>query len=241
MKSMQMMSMNPSAMGGMKGQAMSQMGNPTSQMGNPMSQGSMMANMNPMNGMASKAMGPMNQMSKMGPLNQMSNMASQTSQMGSKATGPMNQINNMVSQTSSTGSQATQTTQDGTNQPAEEGKASVTEGPPNEMAEAAAQWSRHAAFTASRAAQAAQYAAQQAQLATSSAQNAVAQMNFLMKNPDVRSAEAASQLGMGAFGFAATVFFLQPPWSSMTWGNNKMSCDDATAKVARAEATHRFL
>ena len=43
--------------------------------------------------------------------------------------------------------------------------------PPNEMAEAASQWARHAAFTASRAAQAAQYASQQAQMATNSAQN----------------------------------------------------------------------
>lgn len=43
--------------------------------------------------------------------------------------------------------------------------------PPNEMAEAASQWARHAAFTASRVAQAAQYASQQAQMATNSAQN----------------------------------------------------------------------
>ncbi|CAK9058054.1 unnamed protein product [Durusdinium trenchii] len=64
-------------------------------------------------------------------------------------------------------------------------------GPPNEMAEAASQWARHAAFTASRAAQAAQYASQQAQMATNSAQNAVAQVSYLMNNPDLRSAAAA--------------------------------------------------
>mmetsp|Transcript_126152 Transcript_126152/g.299568 ORF Transcript_126152/g.299568 Transcript_126152/m.299568 type:complete len:131 (+) Transcript_126152:55-447(+) len=65
-------------------------------------------------------------------------------------------------------------------------------GPPNEMAEAASQWARHAAFTASRAAQAAQYASQQAQMATNSAQNAVAQVSYLMNNPDLRSTQAAS-------------------------------------------------
>ncbi|CAE7807725.1 unnamed protein product [Symbiodinium necroappetens] len=69
--------------------------------------------------------------------------------------------------------------------------------PPNEMAEAASQRARHAAYTASRAAQAAQYASQQAQMATNSAQNAVAQVSYLMNNPDLRSAALDGVLSDG--------------------------------------------
>merc|ERR1712176_519086 len=61
-----------------------------------------------------------------------------------------------------------------------------------EMAEAATQWARHAAYTSSRAAQAAQYAAQQAMSSTTSAQNAVAQVNFLLNHPDIKAAAEAS-------------------------------------------------
>merc|ERR1712039_167977 len=65
-------------------------------------------------------------------------------------------------------------------------------GPPGEMAEAAAQWARHAAFTASRSAQAAQYAAAQSATATKSAENAAAQVKFLMEHPDMNPAGAAT-------------------------------------------------
>eukprot|EP00927_Polykrikos_kofoidii_P084421 TRINITY_DN8888_c0_g1_i2.p1 TRINITY_DN8888_c0_g1~~TRINITY_DN8888_c0_g1_i2.p1 ORF type:complete len:192 (-),score=35.28 TRINITY_DN8888_c0_g1_i2:69-644(-) len=70
--------------------------------------------------------------------------------------------------------------------------AEFIEGNLSEMAEASAQWSRHAAYTASKASQAAQYAAQQAQTATTSAQNAVAQMQFLVNHPDLRAGAAAA-------------------------------------------------
>mmetsp|Transcript_65513 Transcript_65513/g.122231 ORF Transcript_65513/g.122231 Transcript_65513/m.122231 type:complete len:202 (+) Transcript_65513:88-693(+) len=62
-------------------------------------------------------------------------------------------------------------------------------GPPNEMVEAAAQWGRHAAWSASRAAQAAAYAAEQAKQATHSAQNSVTQMVYLMNHPELRGAQ----------------------------------------------------
>merc|ERR1712217_837283 len=70
-------------------------------------------------------------------------------------------------------------------------EATITDGPPGEMAEAAAQWARHAAFTASRSAQAAQYAAAQSATATKSAENAAAQVKFLMEHPDMNPAGAA--------------------------------------------------
>mmetsp|Transcript_88108 Transcript_88108/g.247769 ORF Transcript_88108/g.247769 Transcript_88108/m.247769 type:complete len:180 (+) Transcript_88108:91-630(+) len=88
---------------------------------------------------------------------------------------------------------------DGNEKVAEE----IVEGSPNEMAEAAAQWSRHAAYTSSRAAQAAQYAAQQAQTATLSAQNAVSQMQFLMNHPDLTSQGGLSFVA-GAAAVAVT-------------------------------------
>ncbi|CAE7195764.1 unnamed protein product [Symbiodinium natans] len=81
-------------------------------------------------------------------------------------------------------------------------------GPPNEMAEAASQWARHAAFTASRAAQAAQYASQQAQMATNSAQNAVAQVSYLMNNPDLRSTAAAGLDGILSDGVCGSPVLL---------------------------------
>merc|ERR1712217_63183 len=70
-------------------------------------------------------------------------------------------------------------------------EATITDGPPGEMAEAAAQWARHAAYTASRSAQAAQYAAAQSATATKSAENAAAQVKFLMEHPDMNPAGAA--------------------------------------------------
>eukprot|EP00434_Breviolum_minutum_P017153 symbB.v1.2.015140.t1/scaffold1124.1/size136573/6 len=79
-------------------------------------------------------------------------------------------------------------------------------GPPNEMAEAASQWARHVELTP---AQAAQYASQQAQMATNSAQNAVAQVSYLMNNPDLRSAAAASFVDESGSLFSSPALLLE--------------------------------
>merc|ERR1712039_894418 len=93
-------------------------------------------------------------------------------------------------------------------------------GPPGEMAEAAAQWARHAAFTASRSAQAAQYTAAQSATATKSAENAVAQVKFLMNHPDMNPAGA----GMAAFDLPSIAVSL----ISVSLGNE-------LSRVARAK------
>mmetsp|Transcript_48598 Transcript_48598/g.141575 ORF Transcript_48598/g.141575 Transcript_48598/m.141575 type:complete len:165 (-) Transcript_48598:132-626(-) len=91
------------------------------------------------------------------------------------------------------------------------------EAPPNEMADAAAQWARHSAYTSSRAAQAAEYAAQQAKSATQSAQNAVAQMTYLM---------GTREAAVGMFGLAAAAAKLTPA-RPRTGGRGQ--CDRYTA------------
>merc|ERR1739845_215151 len=85
------------------------------------------------------------------------------------------------------------------------GKSPPLEGTPVDMAENAAQWGRHAAFTADRAAKAAEYAVSQSMTATNSAQNAVSSINYLMNHPDLRSSAAAAASLSPAITTACTV------------------------------------